>query len=551
MPQLPSGRYVEIMAERARFHARRLGLRITATTPHQQLYPLIDILATPADHHAGCRGCTTFTGHTLADRRWINQWQEADRSFFLKWLREESQVRVIEQARTRLLAENGTARAEVHPYPQRLYSVLQRRIGRLGLERADATQWRRTLLNMRRDGIRREELDWSGLFDFLSHREGGGPITKAELLAAIDFKPILPQLSNELESEEVVRLPLVEVARRLPVYQLQMAGYPVIEQDVAVVRYLCTSPHYRIGVIRPQGRSLLTDARPRWFVLGPYGRRVVEEQTGSVFFASPQAALAEADKHARRSHRLRTPMAYSRKYEYMSLHGGEAYREWLVTLPDYRRSHFTAHYLERNVLLHIRTKERVSSDGARVLFIEELQSDWQQAVARRGTRSGIPPAPFRKEWAGLALKLILMHAVEHGLDGIAWADAAVHEQRYDRTMGALRRLYDQELPGLLNRLGRPWGVKVERAEFATRSPWLHAARCNDCWKVEGGAGKFVTRPRYDKQQALALIERHSRALRMTLPILRLTAEMKAHIAVEGLPLFGETPCAPLPGMTNV
>ena len=249
--------------------------------------------------------------------------------------------------------------------------------------------------------------------------------------------------------------------------------------------------------------------------------------------------MQAAENHARQSHRLRPQLTYSKTYEYMSLHGGEEYREWLVTLPDYHRSHFTAHYHERNILLHIRTKIRETRDGSRVLFIEELQSDWQQAVASYGLASGVPLAPFRKEWASLAIKLMLMHVAKSGLDGIAWADASVHEMRYDRPMTALQRLYDQELPRLLNRLGKPWQAKHGKAEFETRSPWLHAARCNECWKVEGGAGKFSTRPRYDKQQAIEIIERHSKALSLNLSMLRLPEAMRRDINEHGLPLFGE------------
>jgi hypothetical protein len=305
------------------------------------------------------------------------------------------------------------------------------------------------------------------------------------------------------------------------------------------VRYRSNMPDYRVGHIRSQGRALHAGKDMQWFVLGPYSEGIADTVTRSPLFVSSVAAMQTANNHARRSHRLRPQLSYSGRYEYMSLHGGEEYREWLVTLPNYHRSHFTAHYHDRNVLLHIRTKIREACDGSRVLFIEELQSDWQQAVARYGLRSGIPLAPFRKEWASLALKLMLLHAVNSGMDGVAWTDAAVHELRYDRPMNAMQRLYDNELPRILNHLAEPWQGKVETAEFETRRPWLHAARCNQCWKVEGGGGKFSTRPRYDKQQALALIERHSKALTLSLPMLRLPEAMKAHIAENGLPLFGE------------
>jgi len=539
MPQLPSGRYVEIMAERARYHARRLKLRVSATTPHQQLYPLVDILIDPSNNSHGCRGCTTFSGHTLADRNWLNQWDERDRRYFLDWLREGSQVRLIEQARTRLLVETGTPKELCYDYPKRFYSSLQRRIEALPMQRASATQWLRTLLNMRRDGIRREELDWSGLPTFLSDHPGTSMINKEAVLEAIDFSRIAPQLSNELECDASCHLSYQEVAQRIPAYQLQLAGYTVADDDIGVVRYRHQSHHYRVGNIRQRGRSLHTE-QPRWFVLGPYGKIVADPQSGSHFFSSAEMAQLAADAHARETHRLRPQLVQSTTYEYMSLQGGDEYREWLVTLPDYHRSHFTAHYHERNILLHIRTKVRQSEQGERLLFIEELQSDWLQAMARYGLRSGIPLAPFRKEWVSLALKLMLMHAVKLGLDGLAWTDAAVHQLRYDRAMNPLQQLYDQEVPRVLSRLGRPWQLKVERADFKTRNPWLHAARCNECWKVEGGAGKFTTRPRYDKQQALALIERHSKALTLSLPMVRLPEAMKQQIVEHGLPLFGET-----------
>ncbi|WP_428633429.1 hypothetical protein [Sedimenticola sp.] len=57
--------------------------------------------------------------------------------------------------------------------------------------------------------------------------------------------------------------------------------------------------------------------------------------------------------------------------------------------------------------------------------------------------------------------------------------------------------------------------------------------------MEGGAGKFTTRPRYDKEQARALIERHSKAVTLNLPVMLIPDEMRQHLAEKGLPLFGE------------
>lgn len=528
------------MSERARLHAARLKLRVTEATPHHQLYPLVDILTEQPQGAHGSDKSYGFSGYTLADMNWIKHWEERDSHFFLEWIREPQQVRTIEQARRRLLVEKTVPKEQAHAYPARLFSLLHRRVSALPMRRATAGQWQRTLLNMKRDGIRREELDWSGVIDFLARQPKEVAIDKGLVLGAIDFSAIQPRLSNELECDRGCRLPFGEVAQRVAAYQLQLAGYAVAEKDIGVVRYSSRSSNYRIGRVWPSGRALCGVEQQRWFVLGPYGQAIGHPDDKSPrFFASSQEAQQVANQHALRSYRLRCDLTYRAHYEYMTLHGGEEYREWLVTLPDYHRSHFTGHFYERNILLHIRSKVRRARDGSRVLFIEELQSDWHQAAARYGLRGGIPPAPFRREWASLALKLMLLHVVESGLDGIAWADAAVHELRYDKVLTPLRRLYDEALPRTLNRLAKSWQVRVGRGEFDTRRPWLHAVRSKDCWKVEGGAGRFATRARYNKHEALALIERHSKAVTLSLPMLLLPEGMRRHIAEHGLPLFGE------------
>ncbi len=57
--------------------------------------------------------------------------------------------------------------------------------------------------------------------------------------------------------------------------------------------------------------------------------------------------------------------------------------------------------------------------------------------------------------------------------------------------------------------------------------------------MEGGAGKFATRARYNKEQAMAVIARHSKMVDLSLPMLRVPEAMRRHITEYGLPLFGE------------
>ncbi|HEY3434297.1 MAG TPA: LPD38 domain-containing protein [Solirubrobacterales bacterium] len=149
-----------------------------------------------------------------------------------------------------------------------------------------------------------------------------------------------------------------------------------------------------------------------------------------------------------------------------------------VRAPEYRSSHWD----QPNVLAHVRYNERTDADGKRVLFIEEIQSDWHQAGRKRGysgslpwvlhdpdtntalsrhaTRAeadaaldaalangghrrlttrmeartdSVPDAPLKgtDEWAMLAFKRMVRHAAENGFDRIAWTTGEQQAARYD------------------------------------------------------------------------------------------------------------------------
>jgi len=156
------------------------------------------------------------------------------------------------------------------------------------------------------------------------------------------------------------------------------------------------------------------------------------------------------------------------KFAAHQLPGGENYREVLLTLPtkksatDYasfadwlrakeqrpeeltdgelerQRRQFESevsgeaefrspHFEEPNILAHVRLNDR-QTDKGKTLFIEELQSDWGQAL-RKG--KDVPKMPFAKLWHELALKRILRMATEEGYDAIGWTTGEQQAERYD------------------------------------------------------------------------------------------------------------------------
>lgn len=145
---------------------------------------------------------------------------------------------------------------------------------------------------------------------------------------------------------------------------------------------------------------------------------------------------------------------------------------------DKRPGFRSAHWDEANILAHVRFNDRTDAEGNKVLFIEELQSDWGQRGKKEGfggteravpdglggwklvsatgvelvgengmvisadteaealsyIGKGVPSAPFvtdTKSWLGLGLKRMIAYAVENGYDKVAFVNGEQSAQRYD------------------------------------------------------------------------------------------------------------------------
>ncbi len=116
----------------------------------------------------------------------------------------------------------------------------------------------------------------------------------------------------------------------------------------------------------------------------------------------------------------------------------------------------------------------------RVLFLEEIQSDWHQAGRKQGYRNAdvkpeettpgaVPDAPFKKTWPELMLKRMVQEAADEGYDAIAWTDGATQAERYDLSKHVDRIIYSpnsQELNGYRDnqRVIQETGVSPEKLE---------------------------------------------------------------------------------------
>ena len=143
--------------------------------------------------------------------------------------------------------------------------------------------------------------------------------------------------------EVLLTLPPPEIAVEYPPEITELPpGYDLIEDS--------SQPEHARWGITPPGQSHARPFAGRWM--------------------SPERAKSEAIA------RLRDD-AYAK---------AEQERRDKVDARTFKSSHFS----EPNIIAHLRIKDRVTPDGRRVMFLEEVQSDWHEAGRDRGYRQ--PPA---------------------------------------------------------------------------------------------------------------------------------------------------------------
>jgi hypothetical protein len=381
-----------------------------------------------------------------------------------------------------------------------LRSKLCDRVATRARAKASAAQWLGTVRNLAQKGLRGEELERSGLIDFLDAAGADAlPLAGKDLVQAIDFSALrISVIANITEARTQLRFEVVP-DRRLA--RIKGEAKPQAGQR----RRLCLFDRvlgYRIEEVE---HAALWGQDRHWQAVTFDGRVLRNRVTRRAIFASPEEAAARAQEHARE---VLPKLLASERWADWSWTGGEEYREWLITLPCYPASYFSGHFVARNVLAHVRCDLREGADGERVLMLHEVQSDWAQE-SRRAMRDfdegheAVPLAPFLNEWPALTFKLMLLHAAHLGVDALGWTRGAHQVHRY-RGLGAegLKKLYDHTLPREANRMVKPYGMACETVE-------VYVPENFKIRRIEGG---FEVRTPQDTLLAVAPTFREARDL---------------------------------------
>ena len=291
------------------------------------------------------------------------------------------------------------------------FSSVSRAIDNLPMDKGSSAQMRAMIAKS--EGVKPEEMTWTGLDEFLKGRKN---VTKAEIKEYMD--------ANQVQIEEVVKgagnQQNIRVIMSDDIRESLKAGQ-VFDVDAADALENWTKLP---GGGQPEiARALQAFRIPVGMDLGPTRNQLESLLEEKLRNAGDNRDFADFFKLAQGQQQNAV------KFGEYTLPGGKNYREVLLTLPekigtgtryaikdvdginkpssattrseaireaggDPRRvveirpdvdTNFrSGHFAEPNVLAHIRLNDRTGPNGEKILFVEEVQSDWHQKGRKQG-----------------------------------------------------------------------------------------------------------------------------------------------------------------------
>lgn len=377
------------------------------------------------------------------------------------------------------------------------YSALHQSVAAVKAQKAPASQWLDIIRSLK--GVKKDEIKWSGIEEWLILRSKQST-TRDEVLQFLDQNGVKVQDEFNAGRDDTGDYPdWVYERARDESYDVMQDRYPDVEdleeaigdeleeefddlvrervQEIAEEEDLTTTGEYsdyQLPGGKDYGELLLTLPREfgetkdvRYYITAEDGRPL-----GRRYFRSKNDA--EYDYEAMTGRTIEED-------------GLSVVAETLTEFGDYRSPHW---YEVPNVLAHVRFNTRIDAEGKRVLFLEEIQSDWAQegreeGFAKRtgdgfiffeegnfvirkndGTKTNgswdsweearsayielafqypekytrpsqpgfIPSAPFvtdTKAWVALVMKRMIRYAAENGFNRVAWTTGDQQNARWD------------------------------------------------------------------------------------------------------------------------
>jgi len=254
------------------------------------------------------------------------------------------------------------------------FSAVRNAVDALPMDKGGASQMRAMIAKS--EGVKAEEMAWTGLDDFL---KGKKSVTKAEIKEYMDANQVrveevvksgdFPQRTGD-EWESLMR----DAARRGDWDEAERLGAQWEAADLQAVGLGAPGDAKFSSYTLPGGENY------REVLLTLPEKRMVEglpvyEHNGKFYVQKLDRQMPNSGDRSYKTAEAANDAAFSTV--------GQGKR----TVPVPGQTFTGGHFDEPNVLAHIRMNDRTGPDGERILFIEEIQSDWHQKGRKQGYKT--------------------------------------------------------------------------------------------------------------------------------------------------------------------
>lgn len=407
---------------------------------------------------------------------------------------------------------------------------------------ATAQQWLGMLNNLQ--SVRKDEIERSGILGLLTnYYQPDDRVVLDNLMGDIgeELQQCTPTIDAHWKFGFHPTLAVKTMTDQLP-KRVEAKAKRFVEKAQACYQH----PSIGYWIIRTGYEDLATVA-PNWIVLDNKGKMLLSHERHHGWFPTALEAFDVMHRTIReRFHKYGSEQPDT-AFEVYSLLGGKNYQEWFVCLPDWPLPYRDGHFQRDQLLIHIRTTERIDCDGQPLFMIEEIQSPWHADGRINGYTTNeeeiglddcVADVPFAKEWHELGVKAVLCLAIKQGFTHIG---VSTGQQQCDRwgVLDGLLNLYDQQIPKCLKKIASQFDCTFGRTTIVTRKPSARVQFSREAgWEVRDFNNKPITPSVQMKEIALFYLEHKSPLIDEQVNVLNISPALKQAVLAGELPLFG-------------
>ena len=417
-----------------------------------------------------------------------------------------------------------------------IYSSLRREVENVRMKKAKPEQWLGWIDNLK--NITKNEISSCGIRQYLIKKYKSEILSKQDILNHLSFSHVSPSLyrlvNNSLKSRSVLRKSSISLPTKV------IKTLPTIWADSAHV--ILIHPSFNQRVVEVKFNDLFGLHR-FWLAYDENWKPILHE------LQQAYMSLTDAVRsiHVQMDKRRYKSAVYTDApvWEAYVLPGGEKTQNWLVMLDELPPVFcYSEHYDVQNALLHLRTSIRRTTAGKKILFIEELQSDWMQKLDALSDKELTSlgrewDMPWQNSWYELGLKISIYLALQQDCVGVGISPGHVHVERYGSVFGKGGiHFYDNILTKYMKKFAKPWGAKVHNVNLQVGITDNVITSDASHYQVLNKMGYKVGSEVKSLEEAKKVLSKLSEMTDLTAPVLEMTVSMKKHILENGVSLFG-------------